>query len=134
EGWTWLLLVSTLAAGLWRWRHRIPRAGADPLLVETGTSPALNAVGLAVAAATVGAFVAGVGLKLGTGMTGFDTTWYHGPFAAGFAQMGDTFSLHQLAPQFLSWFYPQNSELLHGLGLLAFGNDFLSPLVNLVWL
>ncbi|MDQ2622259.1 MAG: hypothetical protein M3Y45_04375, partial [Actinomycetota bacterium] len=134
EGWTWLLLVAALAAFLWRWRDRLPRAGADPLLVETGTSPALNAAGLAIAAATVGVFVAGVGVKLGTGMTGFDTTWYHGPFAAGFALTGETFTLHQLAPQFLSWFYPQNSELAHGLGLLAFGNDFLSPLINLVWL
>ena len=36
----------------------------------------------------------GVTIKLGTGMTGFDSTWYHGPFAAGIAQSGDTFSLH----------------------------------------
>ncbi len=134
RGWTWLLLVVVVAAVLWRWQGRLPRAGADPLLVETGTSPALNAAGLAVAASVVGVFVAGVGFKLGTGMTGFDTTWYHGPFAAGFAQTGETFSLHQLAPQFLSWFYPQNSELVHGLGMLTFGNDFLSPLINLVWL
>lgn len=134
RGWTWLLAVVALAAASWRWRERVPRAGADPLLVENGTSAALNAAGMAVAAAVFGAFVAGVALKLGTGMTGFDTTWYHGPFAAGFAQSGDTFTLHQLAPQFLSWFYPQNSELVHGLAALSFGNDFLSPLINLVWL
>ena len=66
-------------------------------------------------------------------MTGFDSTWYHGPFAAGFSQSGDTFSLQYLAPQFLSWFYPQNSELLHSLGMLAYGNDLISPLINVGW-
>ena len=67
-------------------------------------------------------------------MTGFDSTWYHAPFAAGFAQSGETFDLHFIAPQFLAWFYPQNSELLHGIGMLAFSRDLLSPLLNLGWL
>jgi len=133
-GWSWLLAVAVAAAAAGRWGDRLPRLPAGPAPAGPGTSPALNAAGLAIAAAVVGCFVAGVALKLGTGMTGFDTTWYHGPFAAGFAQSGDTFSLHLLAPQFLSWFYPQNSELMHGLGILAFGNDFLSPLINLAWL
>ena len=34
-------------------------------------------------------------------------------------------------PLYLNWFYPQISELLHADGLLLFGNDFLSPLLNL---
>ncbi|HEX8690405.1 MAG TPA: hypothetical protein VF729_09215, partial [Solirubrobacterales bacterium] len=71
--------------------------------------------------------------KLSTGMTGFDSTWYHGPFAAGFFQSGDTWSLHFIAPQFLAWFYPANSELFHGIGMLAFDRDVLSPLLNLGW-
>ena len=66
-------------------------------------------------------------------MTGFDSTWYHGPFAAGFFQSGDTWSLHFIAPQFLAWFYPANSEVLHAVGMLAFGRDILSPLLNLGW-
>ncbi len=72
-------------------------------------------------------------MRLSTGMTGFDSTWYHGPFAAGFFQSGDTWSLHFIAPQFLAWFYPANSEVLHGVGMLAFGRDLLSPLLNLGW-
>ncbi|MDQ2699955.1 MAG: hypothetical protein M3Y23_01365, partial [Actinomycetota bacterium] len=32
-----------------------------------------------------------------------------------------------------SWFYPQNSELIHSFGILAYGNDLLSPLVNAGW-
>jgi hypothetical protein len=71
--------------------------------------------------------------KLSTGMTGFDSTWYHGPFAAGFFQSGDTWSLHFIAPQFLAWFYPANSEIFHAVGMAAFGRDLLSPLLNLGW-
>ena len=66
-------------------------------------------------------------------MTGFDSTWYHGPFAAGFFQSGDTWSLHFIAPQFLAWFYPANSEVVHAVGMVAFGRDILSPLLNLGW-
>ena len=90
--------------------------------------------GLAVAAVVIAHFCIGVRLRLSTGMTGFDTTWYHGPFAAGFAQSGRTFGIQFIAPQFLAWFYPQNSELLHGIGILAFSRDLLSPLLNLGWL
>jgi hypothetical protein len=71
--------------------------------------------------------------KLSTGMTGFDSTWYHGPFAAGFFQSGDTWSLHFIAPQFLAWFYPANAEIFHAAGMLAFDRDLLSPLLNLGW-
>jgi hypothetical protein len=66
-------------------------------------------------------------------MTGFDSTWYHGPFAAGFFQSGDTWGLHFIAPQFLAWFYPANGEIFHAVGMLAFDRDILSPLLNLGW-
>jgi hypothetical protein len=78
-------------------------------------------------------FAAGVKLRLSTGMTGFDSTWYHGPFAAGFFRSGDTWSLHFIAPQFLAWFYPANSEVVHAIGMIAFGRDILSPLLNIGW-
>jgi hypothetical protein len=96
--------------------------------------PALAAlVALAIAALAIVHFAAGVKLRLLTGMTGFDSTWYHGPFAAGFFRSGDTWSLHFIAPQFLAWFYPANSEVLHAVGMLAFSRDILSPLLNLGW-
>ena len=129
-GWSWLLLTLLLAAALWRWQERLPAARARPALISEPASPGLTMVGTAVAA---GAFVAGIAIRLGTGMTGFDSTWYHGPFAAGIAQSGDTWSLHLLAPQFLSWFYPQNSEVIHSLGMMAFGTDLLSIFLNLGW-
>jgi hypothetical protein len=90
-------------------------------------------VALVIAAAATIHFAAGVKLRLSTGMTGFDSTWYHGPFAAGFFQSGDTWSLHFIAPQFLAWFYPANSEVLHAVGMAAFHRDLLSPLLNLGW-
>jgi hypothetical protein len=91
-------------------------------------------VALVIAGIAIGHFVSGVKLRLGTGMTGFDSTWYHGPFAAGFFQSGNTIDLHFIAPQFLAWFYPANSEVIHAIGMLAFGRDLLSPLLNLGWL
>jgi hypothetical protein len=97
-----------------------------------GPSPAVL-VALAIAAVATVHFAAGIKLRLSTGMTGFDSTWYHGPFAAGFFQSGDTWSLHFIAPQFLAWFYPANSEVVHAIGMAAFGRDILSPLLNIGW-
>jgi hypothetical protein len=102
-------------------------AGARPSLVAT-------VIALLIAGIAIGHFVSGVKLRLGTGMTGFDSTWYHGPFAAGFFQTGNTIDLHFIAPQFLAWFYPANSEVIGAIGMLAFSRDLLSPLLNLGWL
>jgi len=88
---------------------------------------------LLVGALALAKFGVDVKSKLATGMTGFDSTWYHGPFAAGFFQNGDTWDLHFIAPQFLAWFYPANAEIFHAAGMLAFGRDILSPLLNLGW-
>jgi hypothetical protein len=106
---------------------------AQPAESAVGASWIATAVGLVVAAIAVIHFAAGVKTRLSTGMTGFDSTWYHGPFAAGFFQSGDTWSLHFIAPQFLAWFYPANGEIFHAVGMLAFGRDPVSPLLNLGW-
>jgi hypothetical protein len=90
-------------------------------------------IALVIAAVAVIHFAAGVRTRLSTGMTGFDSTWYHGPFAVGFMQSGNTWDLHYIAPQFLAWFYPANSEIFHAVGMLAFDRDLLSPLLNLGW-
>lgn len=110
--------------------------GPSPSLGRSSSLPSLwpTAVSLLIAGIAIGHFVSGVKLRLGTGMTGFDSTWYHGPFAAGFFQSGNTIDLHFIAPQFLAWFYPANSEVVHAIGMLAFSRDLLSPLLNLGWL
>jgi hypothetical protein len=90
-------------------------------------------IALAIAAVALVKFGLETKSKLSTGMTGFDSTWYHGPFAAGLFQSGDTWGLHFIAPQFLAWFYPANSEVLHAVGMAVFHRDLLSPLLNLGW-
>jgi hypothetical protein len=73
-------------------------------------------------------------LALDRGIYGGDSLWYHLPLAAHIAGSGSVTGLLYTDPLYLNWFYPQVSELLHGGGLLIFGNDFLSPLINMGWL
>ena len=141
----YLLFVGAITAALWRYAPRPPE-GRDPhpyLLGGVGIpslrrdgrtrSTVSTLIALAIAGIAVLKFAIELKPHLSAGMTGFDTTWYHGPFAAGFFQSGDTWSLHFIAPQFLAWFYPANSEVFHGIGMLAFDRDVLSPLLNLGW-
>jgi hypothetical protein len=90
-------------------------------------------IAVVIAGLAVVKFGVDVESKLGTGMTGFDSTWYHAPFAAGFFQRGNTWDLQFIAPQFLAWFYPANAEIFHAAGMLSFDRDLLSPLLNLGW-
>jgi hypothetical protein len=71
---------------------------------------------------------------LEAGMYGGDTLWYHMPFSAHFAQTGSITGLLFVDTQYLNWFYPQNSELLHAVGIILVGSDFLSPVINYFWL
>lgn len=72
---------------------------------------------------------------LDAGMYLPNTTWHNAPFAARFVQDSYIGALHFTEPLRLSvWFYPQNSELLHSLGILSFGTDVISPAVNIGWL
>jgi hypothetical protein len=73
-------------------------------------------------------------LALDRGIYGGDSLWYHMPLAAHIAGTGSVTGLLYTDPLYLNWFYPQVSELIHAGGLLLFGNDFLSPLINMVWL
>ncbi|HWC48389.1 MAG TPA: hypothetical protein VG448_05870 [Solirubrobacterales bacterium] len=138
----YLLLVAAVGLGCWKLAPRPPERGeSDLYLLSKVRLPSLRwdgrswvtLIALLVAAVAVVHFAGGVKTRLSTGMTGFDSTWYHGPFAAGFFQSGNTWDLHFIAPQFLAWFYPANGEIFHAVGTLAFGRDVLSPLLNLGW-
>ncbi|HEU5142000.1 MAG TPA: hypothetical protein VFU04_02470, partial [Solirubrobacterales bacterium] len=111
------------------------RGGGSPAATgpagQGGLVLTVLALGLAVAALVK--FALELKPHLTAGMTGFDSTWYHGPFAAGFFQSGDTWDLHYIAPQFLAWLYPANSEVFHAIGMQAFDRDLLSVLLNLGW-
>jgi hypothetical protein len=90
---------------------------------------------LAVVGVTTLRWAGGVGESLAHGIYRQDSVWYHLPFAAGIFQSADTWAVRLTDPMALTaWFYPQNSELLHSLGMLAWGTDYLSPLLNLGWL
>jgi hypothetical protein len=141
SGLLWLPLMA-VALGLLRYAPRPSERGESDLTQQVEVRlPSLRRDGrewgvliaLLIAAIAVIHFAAGVKTRLSTGMTGFDSTWYHGPFAAGFFQSGNTWDLHFIAPQFLAWFYPANGEIFHAVGMLAFSRDILSPLLNLGW-
>ena len=71
---------------------------------------------------------------LGAGMFNFDTLWYHMPFAARFAQTGSVTAVQFTQADPFVAYYPANSELFHSIGIIALHSDFLSPLLNLMWL
>ena len=102
-----------------------PGRAPPGLLAVVASIPVL----LAVVAALSGAWD-----RVGTGMTGFDSTWYHGPIAAELVRTGESFSLHFTAPQFMTWFYPHGSELLHAVAGSAWGGDLPSLGLNLLFL
>jgi hypothetical protein len=71
---------------------------------------------------------------LDTGIFNFDSLWYHMPFSADIAQSHSTAGMHHVETVFVNWFYPQNSELLHSVGILMTGRDTLSLFINFGWL
>jgi hypothetical protein len=88
-----------------------------------------------VTAAVVTATWAGPTLEsFDYGIRGFDSLWYHLPFAAAFAQTGHITPLRFFDVEYLSQFYPLTAELLHGIGIVLLGRDTLSPALNLCFL
>jgi hypothetical protein len=113
--------------------HSGPRAGAQAPPTHPAGRVATAIGGLVV----VALFAEWSGRAYSTllyGMYGFDSLWYHMPFAARFAQQESLTELHFTSPALLSWFYPANSELFHTVGILIAGRDIASPFINLGWL
>jgi hypothetical protein len=71
---------------------------------------------------------------LSRGIFNFDSLWYHLPFAVEMAHSHSVTGIHYTETVFTNWFYPQNSELLHGVGILLTGRDTLSLFLNFGWL
>src|SRR3954466_7683180 len=129
----WVLLASLLVGIGIGFALRVPRQGiALP-------SPAV--LPIALGAAVAAAFLVAVHWAMPT-QTGLDigmylpnTTWHNAPFAARFVQDHQVGAVHFIDTLNLTvWFYPQNSELFHSIGVLFLGNDFLSPLINIGWM
>jgi hypothetical protein len=68
------------------------------------------------------------------GIFNFDSLWYHLPFSVDMVQSHSLTGMHHVDTVFTNWFYPQNSELLHAVGILLTGRDTLSLFINFGWL
>jgi len=103
---------------------------------RSGGVPAGWSVGVAVAVVAV--VFADWGLTavdaLNRGIFNFDSLWYHQPFAVEMAKSHSVTGLHYTETVFTNWFYPQNSELVHAVGVLLTERDTLSLFVNFGWL
>jgi hypothetical protein len=71
---------------------------------------------------------------LNRGIFNFDSLWYHLPFAVEMAHSHSVTGLHYTETVFTNWLYPQNSELLHSVGILLAHRDTLSLFLNFGWL
>src|SRR3954454_7157507 len=131
-GWIVLGCIATgLIAAALGWR-KAPRDGEQVQPPRVHSIALLIAVG--VASWTVAEWTFPSQLSLDQGMFGGDTTWYHMPFAARFAQDASTVHLHLTDPlRLAAWYYPQSSELIHGAGISLMQSDWLSPLINMLW-
>jgi hypothetical protein len=129
------LLVGCVAAGLVATllvrRYGLPEPPAAP---EARSSWLMVGIGIAAATLVVVHWALPSSQAIDQGMYYQDTTWYHMSFSARFAETGHVGPLHFTDPlKLAAWFYPQNSELLHGVGIVFLKTDFLSPLINLMW-
>jgi hypothetical protein len=132
-GWTIVVCIAVGLLAALLGRRMAPAAGREISAPQVQTIALL--IALAVASFTVAEWTFPSQLSLDQGMFGGDTTWYHMPFAARIAQEHSTIHLHFTDPlRLVAWFYPQSSELIHGTAIVIFKTDWLSPLINLVWL
>jgi len=108
--------------------------GVPPTVPPTGGALVRALVVLAVVAATVFSYAITTKHALDRGVFNFDSLWYHLPFAVDMVQTHSVVGMHHTDTVFTNWFYPQNSELLHGVGILLTGRDTLSLFLNFGWL
>lgn len=132
-GWIVVVCIAIGLGAAWLGRRMAPRVTGEVAAPRVQTVALLIALG--VASFTVAEWTFPSQLSLDYGMFGGDTTWYHMPFAARIAQEASTVHLHYTDPlRLAAWFYPQSSELIHAAGIVVFKTDWLSPLINLIWL
>lgn len=103
-------------------------------LEEPGPNPRwTTAAELAIVALVAGEWLSQAWRSYQVGVTQFDSLAYHLPVAAQFAQKGWTTRLLFNGPDPIQAFHSENVEILHGIGMVAFGNDILSPIISFGW-
>jgi hypothetical protein len=111
------------------------RGGGSPAVTgPAGESPWSLLLMLLVIAGTVFSYAVTTKHALDRGVFNFDSLWYHLPFAVDMVQTHSVVGMHHVDTVFTNWFYPQNSELLHAVGILLTGRDTLALFLNLGWL
>ncbi len=129
----WVLLATIVVGAAVGTLLRPPRRWIE--LPTPPVTPIAMAVAVAAALLVAAHWAMPTQTGLDIGMYLPNTTWHNAPFAARFVQDHQVGALHFTEVLNLTvWFYPQNSELLHSLGVLFLGNDFLSPLINIGWM
>ena len=117
---------------------RAVAAGRPLSPAPTPPAPPSSRIAVAGAIVAVAALAAAWAVptltSAGGGMIRSDTLWYHMPLAARWAQTSHIGPIFFFDPIYFASFYPANSELFHGLGILVYGRDLVSPLVNDWWL
>jgi hypothetical protein len=132
-GWVVVVCIGVGLGAAALGRRMAPRLRNGVAAPKVQTIAFLLALG--VASFTVAEWTFPSQLNLDAGMFGGDTTWYHMPFAARMAQEASTVHLHYTDPlRLAAWFYPQTSELIHAAGIVVFKTDWLSPLINMIWI
>ena len=134
----WLVAVLWTGAVIATVTLRTPASSGGATAGRPAGGDGATRVGIWVALGVVwlvlGQWALSTANALGGGMLSFDVLWYHMPFAAVFAQTGSVTGITFTQADPFVAYYPANSELLGAIGLIAFGNDFLSPFLNLGWM
>ncbi|HEV2791028.1 MAG TPA: hypothetical protein VGV69_06990 [Solirubrobacterales bacterium] len=123
-----------LATGAHLLTRRALSQNASPVAGPAGRNALSLLVMAAVIAATVFSYSVTTKHALDRGIFNFDSLWYHMPFAVEMVQSHSVTGMHHTETVFTNWFYPQNSELLHAVGILLTGRDTLSLFLNFGWL
>ena len=133
----WTLLPAGGAVGGTAPEEASATAGGGGSPAATGPAGPETLVWL-VTVGVIGLVVAHWGLTtkspLDRGIFNFDSLWYHMPFAVDMTKSHSTTGLHYTETVFTNWFYPQNSELLHAVGILLTQRDMLSLFINFAFL
>jgi hypothetical protein len=135
---TGAVVVGSVGAGIaGAWWGRRRRAGVTP---PAEPAPGQERISLAIAAIAVGAVaVDWLARSIDTLARGrmpatWDTWWYHLPLAAYFVQEHGLGGLLRTTDEPVTSFYPADGSLLHATGILLFGSDAISPMLNLGFL
>ncbi|MCU1374807.1 MAG: hypothetical protein JWO68_2093, partial [Actinomycetia bacterium] len=89
--------------------------------------------GFVLAAVVFAQWLAHAGVIMEGGLRDMDSLRYHGPFAARWVQQHSLIHLQHTSSEVQETFFPANAELLHAYGILLFGRDVLTPVLNLGW-